>query len=245
MDKIYGIIYKATNKINGKMYIGQTIQSLGRRILQHINDALSNKDDMYFHNAIRKHGKENFIWEIVAECNSLEKLNKTEVEMIKKYSTFGNGYNLNYGGEGNAGFERTEETRRKMSKSHIGKTHSEKTKERMSKSRAGKKSYMYGKYGKDNPNFGKTRTEKTKRKISESQKGEKNHMYGRRGIKSPLAKKYIITTPWGEEIFIHGLADFCRKYEKEKLHCSTLVLVAKGKYKYTKGYKCKYWEEER
>lgn len=245
MDKCYGIIYKAINKINGKIYIGQTVQSLDKRISQHINNALNNQDNMYFHKAIRKYGKESFIWEIITQCNSREELNKAEIGVIKKYDVFGDGYNLNYGGEGNAGFERTKESRRKMSESHIGKTHSEETKQKIRESTKGNKSHMYGKYGKDNPSFGKTRSEETKKKISEAEKGEKNHMYGRLGSKNPIAKKYIVITPEGEEIFVHGIVDFCRNYKKEKLHCGDLVRVAKGKYKHTKGYKCKYWEEER
>lgn len=223
MDKCYGIIYKATNKINGKMYIGQTIHSLDKRMRAHISKTLNNGDDFYFHKAIRKYSQENFTWKIIVECYSKKELNKVEIETIKEYNTFKSGYNLTLGGNGNGGFK-----------------HSEKTKKKISVARKGK----YGKRGKDHPNFGKTHTEETKKKISEAEKGEKNHMYGKRGNKSPKAKKYIITTPEGEEIFIHGLRNFCKNYKKEKLRHQNLSRVAKGKLKYSKGYKCRYWEEK-
>ncbi len=44
-------IYKATNRINGKIYIGQTIRDLDERWKRHINDAKKG-DDLYFHRAI-------------------------------------------------------------------------------------------------------------------------------------------------------------------------------------------------
>ena len=146
MDKVYGIIYKAMNIVNGKIYIGQTIQFLDKRTRDHIKNALNNKDNSHFHNAIRKYGKENFVWETIVECNSLEELNKVEIEMIKKYDALENGYNLTEGGEGTIGFRHTEETKKKMSKSHMGEKNpmygkhrhfSKKTREMMSKTRMG------------------------------------------------------------------------------------------------------------
>ena len=235
MVEVYGIIYKATNRINGKMYVGQTIKLLNIRMSEHICHALLKKDNMYFHKAIRKYGKKNFIWEVVAECNLLKELNKAEIEMVKKYNTFANGYNLTEGGEGKLGSNHTEETKRKISESNKGKNHH--------------------RYGKDNPSFGKTRSEETKKKISEAHKGKKHTeetkkkmsiaKKGKRGDKVPNAKKYIIITPEGEEIFVHGLREFCRNYTEEKLCRSCLGNIANGKQKQHKGYKCKYWEEER
>jgi len=220
--KSFGVIYKATNKINGKSYIGQTVKSLEKRKNKHINDAKNNRYNMYFHKAIRKYGKEDFIWEIVAECNSLEELNMTEIKMIEKYNTLKKGYNLNVGGEGQFGFKHSKETKKKMSEANKGEKHP-----------------MYGKYGKNNPNFGKTRSEKSKKKMSEAQRGKRSHMYGRRGTKHFKAKKYIVITPEGEKIFIHGIRNFCKNYKKEKLYHTDLIKVAQGKYKQHKGYRCK------
>lgn len=60
MGKINGIIYTATNTVNGKMYIGQTKSSLNVRINQHKSDMLKLRDNTAFHKAIRKHFFEAF-----------------------------------------------------------------------------------------------------------------------------------------------------------------------------------------
>jgi group I intron endonuclease len=62
------VIYKATNKINGKSYVGQTIRTLNERKQSHLNDS-NNNSTCYFHNAIRKYGKASFKWEILDECD--------------------------------------------------------------------------------------------------------------------------------------------------------------------------------
>lgn len=90
-----GIIYKITNKVNGKSYIGQTRYTLEFRWRQHIHK----KDNTYFHNAIRKYGVENFEKEILEECDYTD-LNKREIYYIAKYDSFKNGYNLTIGGDG-------------------------------------------------------------------------------------------------------------------------------------------------
>lgn len=90
-----GIIYKVTNKVNGKSYIGQTRYTLEFRWRQHLHK----KDKTYFHNAIRKYGAENFSAEILEEC-PYSNLNEREIFYIAKYETFKKGYNLTIGGDG-------------------------------------------------------------------------------------------------------------------------------------------------
>lgn len=91
-----GYIYKITNKVNGKSYIGQTRYTIEFRWRQHLHK----KDNTYFHNAIRKYGADNFIIEKLEECN-IEDLNEKEIYYIAKYNTFKDGYNLTIGGDGN------------------------------------------------------------------------------------------------------------------------------------------------
>ena len=110
------IIYKATNKINGKSYIGQTRYDLKKRRTDHLSEGKS--DNNFFHNALIKYGKNNFEWIIIEKCNSKKELNEKEVHYIKQYNTFKpNGYNLTFGGNTTLGYIQSEQTKEKISKS--------------------------------------------------------------------------------------------------------------------------------
>ena len=97
-----GVIYKITNKINHKIYIGQTRVTEPQRWQQHVWYANNcpNRDSLLLCYAIRKYGKENFQREIIEECDN-DLLNKREIYWINYYnSTDKNvGYNLTLGGE--------------------------------------------------------------------------------------------------------------------------------------------------
>lgn len=89
------LIYLVTNNVNGKRYIGQTI----RPLLERWKDHCRAKDNNYFHNAIRKYGKENFTLEIIDVANSANELDEKEIFWINKMNTlFPYGYNLKQGG---------------------------------------------------------------------------------------------------------------------------------------------------
>ena len=100
-------IYKYTNKINGKKYIGQSID-IKQRQYAHKSSAFNEKANDYnsqFHQAIRKYGLENFDFEILAEISledySQELLNNLEKFFIKYYNSYKNGYNATEGGDDN------------------------------------------------------------------------------------------------------------------------------------------------
>lgn len=118
-------IYKITNKINGKIYIGQTIRDLDERQKRHINDAKKG-DDLYFHRAILKYGEENFIIEEIDSAETQTELNKKEIYYIGKYNSYENGYNSTFGGEGGNTYskktkEELEIIRKKIAKANTGK----------------------------------------------------------------------------------------------------------------------------
>lgn len=99
-----GYIYKITNIINNKVYIGQTIGSIEKRLREHKSNALLKKDKSTLHSAMRKYGIENFIIKILEECPN-ELLNQKEIEYIEKFNSFlgnpnCNGYNMTIGGKG-------------------------------------------------------------------------------------------------------------------------------------------------
>ena len=72
-------IYKITNLLNNKVYIGQTIRTDQSRWRRHILDAKNNKLNTHFARAIRKYGEENFSVEIIDTANSAEELTQKEV----------------------------------------------------------------------------------------------------------------------------------------------------------------------
>lgn len=89
-----GIIYKRTNLINGKVYIGQTIQDLQTRM------TCENNGTQVISRAIKKYGKNNFKNEIIDVANTREELNEKEKYWIKFYDSTNpeKGYNRNAGG---------------------------------------------------------------------------------------------------------------------------------------------------
>jgi group I intron endonuclease len=92
-------IYNYTNKINGKVYIGQTKTTLEHRHKKHLSQL---NDDTYLHRAIKKYGIENFQLEVVEDNILLSNLDNKEIfyiEQFQSYYTSGLGYNLTKGGQ--------------------------------------------------------------------------------------------------------------------------------------------------
>lgn len=119
------IIYKATNLINNKKYVGKTIKTLEDRKYEHIYKA--NKGDCYtsyFHNALKLYGIENFKWEVLCECDDVLILNIMEtMKIIVEHSHVSDGgYNMTWGGDGlPKGYKHSAETKRKVGESSKGR----------------------------------------------------------------------------------------------------------------------------
>ncbi len=122
-----GIIYCATNKINGKIYIGQTTKTLEKRKINH-ESAARKGSPFLFHNALRKYGFENFSWRALDE-EEMKKLPQLEQQYIEMFGSSFFGYNLTLGGEG---LIPTEEVIRRRSESRKGKLNTAEAKQRMS-----------------------------------------------------------------------------------------------------------------
>lgn len=157
---VYGIIYKCTNLINGKIYIGQTIKNLEDRKKEHEDIANTNRG-FYFQKAIKKYGKENFKWEIIDSAFTKDELNFKEGLHIR--SIILNSYNLTLGGDsfGNCWLLKNEEERLAW-RSKISLT------KKINKSNAGPRNSRYGKgyivKGENNPMFGRTHSPESREK---------------------------------------------------------------------------------
>lgn len=88
-------IYKITNNINGKIYVGQS-NNIQRRFLEHKNRGATSKIPVDI--AIQKYGKENFSFEVIEEC-TIEQLNQKEMYWISYFNSVENGYNCSIGGD--------------------------------------------------------------------------------------------------------------------------------------------------
>jgi group I intron endonuclease len=101
-----GCIYKATNKVNGKIYIGKTTGSLDRRIRRHIRETACKA----FHRALQKYGRDGFDFKIIYESKNEKELYEKEVMFIKEFKcVVPCGYNINIGGRGGVGRIETKE----------------------------------------------------------------------------------------------------------------------------------------
>lgn len=140
-------IYKITNKINNKIYIGKT-NNLYQRMHAHLHIARhgatnefyqNNGKYNYIHRSIAKYGEENFTFESIDQHENEDMIFKLEIFYITKYSSnireFG--YNLTDGGEGSSGRKQSEISKQKIREKAIGRLHSEETKKQMSISRSG------------------------------------------------------------------------------------------------------------
>ena len=139
MNAVSGI-YIITCIITGKSYIGKTIGRLYNRVMTHLNGNAPGCEALY--NAVKKHGKENFTWDVLCENMISELLPDLEKQFIKEYDTFHNGYNLTEGGEDGKQSPETIQKRTETLKANPpmkGKKHTPEACRRMSESRTGLK----------------------------------------------------------------------------------------------------------
>ena len=129
-------IYKATNKTNGKCYIGFDSNWPNRKVC---HKSSSKKQNSKFYNAIRKHNWDNFVWEIIYQSyDGHHTIKFMEPYFIKQYNSFHCGYNSTLGGDGVLGHKHSEESKEKIKIALQGKKHSKDWCDNMSKSLKGK-----------------------------------------------------------------------------------------------------------
>ena len=205
---VYGVIYKITNSINDKVYYGQTKSKLPNARWNRHKYSVNIGCKVPIHCAMRLYGVENFKFEIVCYCDTLEELNSKEIEFISVNNTIcPNGYNVMKGGDN---YERTEEHRRKIGDAHRGKKKSAEHIEKMKLSRKGVKIGPF--------------TEEHKRKIGDAHRGKKKKPQSPEHIakkaKAALGRKHSPET-------IEKMRQARIRYHAEKRNNTTITLPCK------------------
>lgn len=95
-------IYKIVNKVNGKIYVGQTTETIEQRFKRHMGYQ-KDEHDTKFYRAVRKYGVDNFYIEVIEEVEDREQLNAREEYWIRELDTVNSGYNSYYGGFSSGG----------------------------------------------------------------------------------------------------------------------------------------------
>ncbi len=184
MDKNCSGIYAIKNIVNGKKYIGQSVD-LGKRNGDHFSMLRGNyHHNRYLQNSYNKYGEGAFEFKILEHCDeevltereqffvdihAPEELYNIRLECVD--SNFGMSFSEATkkkmseakSGENHPRWGKTasKETRKKMSEANLGKTHSEETRKKLSEMRSGE----------NNPNYGKSPSEEARKKMSEAQRG--------------------------------------------------------------------------
>lgn len=168
-------VYKYTNLINDKIYIGQTKYSLEERAKK---DGINYKGSKYFYRAIQKYDWDKFVPEILKDNLTQEEANEWEEYYIKLFDSINPliGYNIRSGGNNSELSEEAKQIISEKAKNRYkdktnnpmyGKSHSDETKKKMSDI----------KIGENNPMYGKTLSYESRKKISEHHKGKNNPIY--------------------------------------------------------------------
>lgn len=227
------IVYKYTNKINDKVYIGITTRSLEERHKDHVQSEINTNNA--FHKALKKYGVKNFDLQVIDTAETLEELKEKEKRWIQKCNSWvhaknSNGYNVTLGGDGVFGLSgekaywygksRSDETRKKISVGRIGKY-------------TGENSYWYGKgylvSGANNHNYGKPLSQEVKDEHSKVMKGR----YA--GAKNPRAKSIICITTGETFEYVKQASEKYGINKADISRCCKGILKSAGKHPTTKG----------
>lgn len=220
------IVYKITNKINGKIYIGQTVRSLEKRWSCHCS---ASSKCLAISRAIQKYGKDNFSIEVIDTATSKNELNEKEKYWIAYYDSVNCGYNCTYGGDGVVA---TDEVKRKISLANTGRKLSKESRRKLSI----KKRDLY-KDKNNHPRYGKKLNEEQRKRLSEAHIGFVMKEETKRKISEAEGKK-VINIDTGK--VFNSILEAKKYYRLKGNHIGE---VCKGKRKTCGGYHWKYYYE--
>jgi len=227
-------IYKITNRINGKSYIGQS-NNIDRRFREHTNK--KSELNLSIKRAVKKYGKENFDLEILETIDipNRDKLNELEMYYISLHKPE---YNRTFGGSGQMGMfasDKTKELLRKSGKEQWNnKTDEEKNKilKNFKKTEIGHKVSIETREKLRLANIGKKATEETKNKMRQSMLNKKLNGYVRDNKK--WYKRVVIIETNMEFESVKECAYYIGVIP------ASVSGVVTGRYKTCKGYHIKY-----
>lgn len=228
-------VYKHTSP-SGKVYIGITSQKPENRW----NHGKGYEFNSYFYRAINKYGWDTFQHEILYTNLTKDEACAIEIELIAQYKSNDPnfGYNLSSGGEHpGTGRVVSEETRRKLSESNVGKCRSDDTRRKMSE--MAKK-----RVGKLHPNYGKHLTEQHRSKLSKAHTGKSlsdshRENMSKSHINHPkLSKKVAQYTLDGE--IVQEYPSMAEAHRITGFNTSDICCVCRGKQNTCHGFKWEY-----
>jgi group I intron endonuclease len=242
-------VYKITNKINGKYYIGKSIKDKVP-FWRHVNNAERGKKYI-LSRAIRKYGKQFFSQEIICCCSDADDLNMLERYYIKKFKSNISiyGYNMTKGGDGgntllSKSTEEVKKIRKKMSeaisKAQTGIPRTDKAKKALSKVQ---------KLLWCDPTYREKQTialQKAAKKSRLNDPGKYSRIFKKSwesdAYRAKYEKRYIIIYPDGHSEIIQGMKRFCRE---NNLNPGNMVATAREKRKHHKGFRAEYYNERK
>lgn len=191
------IIYKCTNIVNSKVYIGKTVKKLEQRKMGHYYDVRNGRVNNYFHSSIKKYGFDKFVWEAIETCSSDEELCEREIYWISFYQSMERtkGMNMTLGGDGLAGTKRSEEFKRNLGERNKIIFTGRKLSEEHKKKIGGRK---------------KIWTDASRNKLRDKRVGDKNPFFGKTHTKEILANLHKSGIENNNSRYVYNL------YHKEK-----------------------------
>lgn len=229
-------IYVIANNINGKMYVGKSINAIKERFWVHLATLKNGKHfNSYLLKSFNKYGGENFSFYLLEECN--EKIEEKEIYWIAKLETMKFGYNMTVGGDGTSGYVMSKKRKKEIAefnrKNNLGRKHTEETKAKMSKAHIGT---HFSQESIDKAN--KTKIEKYGyvNKCTEKHKMELSKMYA--GSKSNFAKINENDAKIIKSYFVNGktIKDICELTKYSHNIVKTISNNSRWKHVYCEGW---------
>lgn len=222
-------VYMHTNKINGKVYIGQTCKKPEYRW----NEGKGYVGCTYFYNAIQKYGWDNFEHEILYSNLTLEEANEIETKLIAEYNSTdpNKGYNLTTGGKNG---KHSETTKKKLSEIQTGEHRSEETRRRISEARKGMEFSANHRENLSKSHKGKRHSKETRQKMSE--------VHRKRVISEDEDKSQKIPVLCVETNIVYYSINEAER--QTGIFHGSIIYCCKGKRKTAGGYHWQYYKKE-